>query len=118
MAPNINFVNVVDLNKVLRSELFVSDNRQLRFVHLILDFQPLSDKFQDVGHTIKGGDPRLARIDVSVPEFLSQEDIMLVELPSSRSPHKAIILRKETTSSWLSLKAGIDQFRLEEEGKE
>ena len=102
------FRSVTDLNKVLRSEVFVSEDKQLRFVHLILDFQPLFDKFQDIGHTIKGGDPRLARIDVSVPEFLSREDIMSVELPSSRSPHEAVILREETTSSRLSLKAEID----------
>ena len=45
VAPNLNFVNVTDLNKVLRSEVFVSKDRQLRMVHLILDFVPLSDKF-------------------------------------------------------------------------
>lgn len=27
MAPNISFVNIVDLNKVLRSEVFVSEDR-------------------------------------------------------------------------------------------
>ena len=44
-APNINLINVVDLNKVLRCEMFVSEDRQLRVVHLILDFEPLLDKF-------------------------------------------------------------------------
>ena len=57
MAPNLNFVNVLDLNRVLRSEVVVSKDRQLRVVHLILDFKPLSDKFQDRGNTIKAGDP-------------------------------------------------------------
>ena len=42
---NPNFVNVPDLNRVLRSEVFVSEDRQLRDVHLILDFKPLFDKF-------------------------------------------------------------------------
>lgn len=60
MAPNLNLVNVADLNKVLRAEVFVSEDRQLRAIHLILDFKPLFDKFQDVGHIIKAGDPRLA----------------------------------------------------------
>ena len=59
------------LNKVLRSEVFVSEDRKLRAVHLILDFEPLSDKFQDMGHTIRASNPRLARIDVSVPGFLA-----------------------------------------------
>ena len=45
MAPNLNFVNVLDLSKVLRFEVFVSEDRQLRAVHLILNFKPLSDKF-------------------------------------------------------------------------
>ena len=47
MAPNLNLVNVADLNKVLRAEVFVSEDRQLRAIHLILDFKPLFDKFQD-----------------------------------------------------------------------
>ena len=45
VAPNLNFVNVPDLNKVLISEVSISEDRQLRVVHLILDFKPLSDKF-------------------------------------------------------------------------
>ena len=80
MAPNLNFVNIANLNKVLRFKVFVSEDRQLRAVHLILDFQPLSNKFQDVGHTIRAGEPRLARIDISVPGFLAREDIVQVEL--------------------------------------
>ena len=57
MAPNLNFVNVHKLNKVLRFKVFVSEDKQLRVIHLILDFNPLSDKFQDVGHAIRAGDP-------------------------------------------------------------
>ena len=45
VAPNLNFVNVLDLSKVLRFEVFVSEDRKLRAVHLILNFKPLSDKF-------------------------------------------------------------------------
>ena len=71
MAPNINFVNVADLNKFLRFEVFVSEDRQLKAVHHILDFQPLFGKFQDVGHAIRAGNPRLARIDILVPGFLA-----------------------------------------------
>ena len=66
MAPNLNFINVLDLNSVLRSEVFMSENRKLRVVHLILDFKPLFDKFQDVGNIIRMGDPWLDRIDVLV----------------------------------------------------
>ena len=45
VTPRLNLVNVTDLNKVLRSEVFMSEDRQLRVVHLILDFEPLSDIF-------------------------------------------------------------------------
>ena len=44
-VANLNLINVLNLNKVLRSEVFVSKNRQLRAVHLILDFEPLLDMF-------------------------------------------------------------------------
>ena len=86
----------------------MSEEKQLRVVHLILDFKPLFNKFQDVAHAIKAGDPQLARIDVLVPRFLAQEDIMQVELPSRHSPREAAILREETASSRLSLEAEID----------
>ena len=45
VAPNLNLINVLDLNKVLRSEVFVSKDRQLRAIYLILNFEPLSNKF-------------------------------------------------------------------------
>ena len=72
VSPNLNVIDIADLNRVLRVEVFMSEDRQLRAVYLILDFKPLSDKFQDMGHAIRAGDPWLARIDVSVPEFLAQ----------------------------------------------
>ena len=55
-----------------------------------------------------------------MPNFLAREDIMLVELPllSRRSPCEDAVLKEETTSSWLSFEAEIDQFHLEEEGEE
>ena len=94
MAPNINFVNVADLNKVLKSEVFVSEDKQLRAIHLILNFQPLFDKFQDVGHAIRASDPQLARIDILVPRFLAREDIVPVDLPSCRPPNEVAVLRE------------------------
>ena len=106
------------LNKVLRSEVFVSNNKQLGSVHLILDFQPLSDKFQDVGHMIRAGDPQLTQIDVSEPGFLAREDTVPIKLPVHHFSLEAAVLRKETVSSHLSLEVEIDQFHLEEKGKE
>jgi len=45
----LSFVNVSGLNKVLRSEIFISEDRQLWAVHLILEYEPLSRSFLDVG---------------------------------------------------------------------
>ena len=118
MAPNLNFVNIPDLNKALRFKVFVSDDRQLKAIHLILNFKPLSDKFQDMGKAIRAGDPQLARIDISVLGFLAREDIVQVELPSHRSPRETVAPREETTTSRLSLEAEIDQFYLKERREE
>ena len=59
----------------------MSEDRQLRVVHLILDFKPISRVFQEIGHAIREGDPRIHRIDVSKPDFLAHEDLPPVRLP-------------------------------------
>ena len=41
VAPKLSHTNVVALNYLLRSEIFVSEDKQLRAIHLILDFQPI-----------------------------------------------------------------------------
>ena len=114
-APRLSLVNVQGLNKLLRSEVFISVDRQLRAVHLILDYEPLLNIFQDKGQALRAGDPRLAHIDIFVPGFLAQRDLPLVELPLQHSSREVAILKEETTSSHLFLKAEIDQFCLEEE---
>ena len=71
VTPKLSLVNVVGLNKLLWSEVFISEDKQLRAIHLILDYKPLSRIYQDAGQAIRAGDPRLARIDVFVPSFLA-----------------------------------------------
>ena len=88
----------------------MSEDGLLRAVHLILDFEMLLDAFQDVGNAIKVGDPRLFRIDVSVPGFLTRKDFPLIELPFFRALPKAVAPREEIASSRLSLEKEIDQF--------
>ena len=97
---------------MLRSKVFVSEDRQLQAVHLILDFKPLSKNFQDVGHVIRAGDPWLTRIDILVPSFLAREDLPPVELPLHHSSREVAAPREEIASSCLSLETEIDQFRL------
>ena len=79
------------LNYLLRLEIFVSKDRQLRAVHLILDFEPISRVFQEIGHAIRAGDPRIHRIDVSKPDFLAHEDLPPVRLPVQQIPPSLII---------------------------
>ena len=95
--------------------MFVSEDRQLRAVHLILDFQPISDIFQEVGHAISVGDPKLYRIDVSILEFLAREDIMPAGIPLVPTLPEVAPPRKGIASSRLSLDKEIDKFYLEEE---
>ena len=59
----------------------MNDDGQLRAVHLILDFEPISRSFLDVGNSIRADDYRLARIDVSWPGFLALYDFPPVNHP-------------------------------------
>ena len=103
------------LNYLLRSEIFVSADLQLRAVHLILDFEPISKVIQEIGHAIKARDPRIHRIDVSKPDFLAHKDLPPVRLPLQQIPPQLIIplqqvpleapvaAEEKIASSWLSL---------------
>ena len=79
------------LNYLLRSEIFVSADLQLRAVHLILDFEPISKVIQEIGHAIRVGDPRIHRIDVSKLDFLARENLPPVRLPLQQIPPQLII---------------------------
>ena len=79
VSPKLSFVNVPRLNYLLRLEIFVSEDRQLRATHLILDYEPLSRIFQDVGQAIKASSSRLARINVSKSGFLARRDLPPVQ---------------------------------------
>ena len=80
VASRLSFTNVAALNYLLRLEIFVSKDRQLRAVYLILEFEPILKIFQEIGYAIKAGDPRLARIDVSKLDFLARDDLPPVVL--------------------------------------
>ena len=122
MNPQLSHINVARLNYLLRSEIFVSEDRQLRAIHLILDFEPISRVFQDIGHAIRAGDPRINRIDVSKPNSLAQDDLPPVRLPVQQIPPQLVVplqqvpleasveAEEEIASSRLSLEEEIDQF--------
>ena len=84
--PQLSLTNVAALNYLLKSEIFVSEDRQLKAVHLILEFKPISKIFQEIGHAIRAGDPRLARIDVSKPDFVTRDDLPPIILSIRQNP--------------------------------
>ena len=49
VSPKISCANVPGLNFLLRLEIFVSEDRQLWAVHLILGYEPLLRIYQDTG---------------------------------------------------------------------
>ena len=79
--PQIILINVPALNYLLRSQIFVNDDGQLRAAHLILDYEPISRTFLDVSNSIRANDYRLVRIDVSQPDFLAPHDLPPVDHP-------------------------------------
>ena len=123
--PRISLINVPALNYLLRSQIFMNDDGQLRAAHLILDYEPLLRSFLDVGNAIKANDYRLARIDVSRPNFLAPYDLPLVDhpvlqgVPLAAQPIQQVPLgqavAEEGIASSSSLEEEIDQFQFEEE---
>ena len=116
VTPKLNLTNIVALNYLLRSEIFVSEDRQLRAVHLILDFEPISEIYQEIGHAIRVGDLQLAQIDMLIPNFLAYENLPLVILPLQRVLLEVVAApREEIASSHSSLEEEIDKFHFDED---
>ena len=125
VSPRLSLTNVAALNYLLRSQIFVSDDGQLQAVHLILDYKPLSNTFQEVGNAIRANDYQLARIDVSLPHFLAPYNLPSVDhpvpqgIPLAAPPIQQVPLKvaavEERVASSSSLKEEIDKFQFEEE---
>ena len=102
----------------------MNDDGQLRAVHLILDFEPISKSFLDVGNSIWADDYRLARIDVSQPGFLALYDLPPVDhpipqgIPFATQPLQQVPLGQaiveEGATSFSFLEEEIDRFQFEE----
>ena len=103
----------------------MNDDGQLHAAHLILDYEPISRTFLDVGNSIIANDYRLARIDVSRPGFLAPHDLPPVDhhipqgIPFAVQPFQQVPLAQavaeEGTTSSSSLEEEIDRFQFEEE---
>ena len=103
----------------------MNDDGQLRAIHLILDFEPISRSFLDVGNSIRANDYRLARIDVSRPGFLTPHDLPPVDhpipqgIPLAAQPLQQVpfgeAIVEEGVASSSSLEEEIDRFQFKEE---
>ena len=103
----------------------MNDDGQLRAIHLILDFEPISRSFLDVGNSIRADDYRLAHINVSQLGFLAPHDLPPVNhpipqgIPFAAQPLQQVPLReviiREGAASSSSLEHEIDRFKFEEE---
>ena len=83
-TPNFNLVNKEDLNRIIRSEIFLYTDGQLRAAYVLLRYKPISSSFQSPKNVIKAKDPRLHRLNVAVPGFLTgppPKETHQVELP-------------------------------------
>ena len=86
VSPKLSLVNILGLNYLLRLEIFISEDEQLRVAHLILDYKPISCIFQDAGQALRVGSSRLACIDFSKPGFLARRDLLPIQLPIQHVP--------------------------------
>ena len=68
---NFNLINQPDLDKILKVEVFVHSDGQLRAAQLILGYNLLSSSFQALKCVIKAKDLRLHLINITVPGFLN-----------------------------------------------
>ena len=103
----------------------MNDDGQLQVAHLILDYEPISRTFLDVGNSIRANDYHLARIDVSRPGFLALHDLPPVDhpilqgIPLAAQPFQQVPLGQavveEGAASSSSLDKEIDKFQFEEE---
>ena len=103
----------------------MNDDGQLRAVHLILDYEPISRTFLDVSNSIRVNDYHLARIDVSWSGFLVPHDLPPVDhpipqgIPFTTQPLQQVPLEQaiveEGAASSPFLEEEIDRFQFEEE---
>ena len=100
----------------------MNDDGQLQAAYLILDYEPLSRNFQEIGNAIRANDYRLARIDVSRPNFLAPHDLPPVDHPipqgvplvaqSIQQVSLGLAIVDEGIASSSSLEEEIDKFNL------
>ena len=103
----------------------MNNDGQLRAAHLILDFEPISRNFLDIGNSIRANNYHLAHIDVSRLGILAPYDLSPVDhpipqgIPLAAQPLQQVpigqAIVEEGANSSSSLEEEIDKFQFEEE---
>ena len=113
-APLLRLVNRASLDRILQSEVYVNEvDGQLRAVHLILGYTPISRAFQAPKFVIKAKDPRLYRISVAYEGFVVPEGVPLPTNTPFTQPLPIATLSAGVPSSSPIFQGGEEQ---EEEG--
>ena len=73
--PNFSLVNQLSLDKILKAEVFVHSDGQLRAAHLILSYTPHIQDFPGTEVRYKAKDPCLHQVSVAVLGFLITDAI-------------------------------------------
>ncbi|KAL0007366.1 hypothetical protein SO802_008868 [Lithocarpus litseifolius] len=70
-ALNLNLVNQEDLNRILKSRIFLHKDDQVRAAHIVFGYTPISFNSQSPKYVIKTKDPQLVQINVAALGFLA-----------------------------------------------
>ena len=98
-TPSLRLVNKVSLDRILQAEVYVNESDgQLRAVHLILGYTPISRAFQALRCVIRVRDPRLHRISVAYEGFVVPQGIPLPRYPPLTQPLPIATLAPGATS--------------------
>ena len=90
----------MSLDRVLQVEIYVNEsNDQLRTVHLILSYNPISRAFQAPSCVIRAKDPRLHKISVAYEGFVIPQGIPLPQYSPLTEPLPVASLATAVTSS-------------------
>ena len=106
--PNFNLVNKDSLDKILKAEVFVNSDGQLRVAHLILRYTLISSSFQASKCVIRIRDPRLHRISAAAPGFLLPSP--KVEIEEITTPIPKGILTVGAFSLQQTISAAISSY--------
>ena len=98
--PSLLLVNKASLDRILQAEVYINkSDGQLRAMHLILRYNPISCAFQAPTCVIRARDPRLHRISVAYEGFIVPQGIPLPRYSPLTEPLPVATLAARATSS-------------------